>query len=68
MTQQSHFWAYTPRKPDLKETRCSIKELYRQSSEKTKREKRFVMSDVNKRFLTRTGFGKLPVKDQVVKI
>ena len=20
MTQQSHFWAYTPRKPDLKET------------------------------------------------
>ena len=27
MTQQSHFWAYTPRKPDLKETRapqCSL--------------------------------------------
>ena len=22
MTQQSHFWAYTPRKPDLKETRA----------------------------------------------
>ena len=21
MTQQSHFWAYTPRKPELKETR-----------------------------------------------
>ena len=21
MAQQSHFWAYTPRKPDLKETR-----------------------------------------------
>ena len=24
MTQQSHFWAYTPRKPDLKETRAPI--------------------------------------------
>ena len=27
MTQQSHFWAYTPRKPDLKETcapQCSL--------------------------------------------
>ena len=34
----------------------------------TKREKRFVMSDVNKRLLTGIGFGKLPVKDQVVKI
>ena len=22
VTQQSHFWAYTPRKPDLKETRA----------------------------------------------
>ena len=22
MTQQSHFWAYTPRKPDLKDTRA----------------------------------------------
>ena len=22
MTQQSHFWEYTPRKPDLKETRA----------------------------------------------
>ena len=24
MTQQSHFWAYTPRKPDLKETRAAL--------------------------------------------
>ena len=27
MTQQSHYWAYTPRKPELKETRvpqCSL--------------------------------------------
>ena len=23
MTQQSHFWAYTLRKPDLKDTRCT---------------------------------------------
>ena len=38
------------------------KGLYRQSSKITKREKRFVMSDANKRLLTRTGFGKLPVK------
>ena len=22
LTQQSHFWTYTPRKPDLKETRA----------------------------------------------
>ena len=31
MTQQSHFWAYTPRKPDLKETRapqCSWTALF----------------------------------------
>ena len=31
MTQQYHFWAYTPRKPDLKETRapqCSIAALF----------------------------------------
>ena len=30
MTQQSHFWAYTPRKPDLKETRapqCSSQDM-----------------------------------------
>ena len=24
MTQQSHFWAYTPRKPDLKETHAPL--------------------------------------------
>ena len=24
MTQQSHSWAYTPRKPDLKETQLKI--------------------------------------------
>ena len=24
MTQQSHFWAYRPRKPDLKETRVPL--------------------------------------------
>ena len=28
MTQQSHFWAYTPRKPDLKETRVFIAALF----------------------------------------
>ena len=30
MTQQSHFWAYTPRKPDLKEThapQCSSQQF-----------------------------------------
>ena len=25
MTQQSHFWAYTPRKPDLKEKRKQLR-------------------------------------------
>ena len=32
MTQQSHFWAYTPRKPDLKETRapqCSLVSIFK---------------------------------------
>ena len=24
MTQQSHYWAYTPRKPELKETRTAM--------------------------------------------
>ena len=31
MTQQSHCWAYTPRKPDLKETcvpQCSSKDRF----------------------------------------
>ena len=29
MTQQSHFWAYTPRKPDLKETRAALFKISR---------------------------------------
>ena len=29
MTQQSHCWAYTPRKPELKETRVIITALFK---------------------------------------